>query len=78
MSKQLPKTAQEIMNWSWSQIEPYYQELDARRLNAETLDQWMLDWSDLSSLLYESEQRLMVATTAMKFKKTALFSMARA
>lgn len=63
MSMQLPKTAQEIMNWSWSQIEPYYQELDARRLNAETLDQWMLDWSDLSSLLYESEQRLMVATT---------------
>ncbi len=63
MPKPLPQTAQEIMKWPWPKIEPYYQELETRLLNAQSLDQWMQDWSDLSRLLYESEQRLMVATT---------------
>jgi len=63
MPKPLPQTAQEILNWSWPQIEPYFQELEVRQLSAQSLDQWMQDWSDLSRLLYESEQRLMVATT---------------
>ena len=63
MHNKLPQTAQEIMNWPWTKIEPYYQELEARLLNAQSMDQWMQDWSDLSRLLYESEQRLMVATT---------------
>ncbi len=63
MPMKLPDSAQEIINWSWSQIEPFYKELETCRLNADNLDQWMQDWSDLRRLLYESEQRLMVATT---------------
>ncbi len=60
---ELQKDASEFMNWSWSQIEPYYQELASRELTAATVHTWLADWSRLSELLHETQQRLHVATT---------------
>jgi oligoendopeptidase F len=63
MFSSLPKTAQEFMQWSWAQIEPYYQDLTKRPLTAENVNSWLADWSHLSELIDEEANRLSVATT---------------
>lgn len=63
MLNTLPDTIQAFMNWDWSQIEPYYQELQARPLTAETVSQWLSDWSHLTKLVQERGARLYVGTT---------------
>ncbi len=63
MFASLPSTAQEFMNWNWSQIEPYYHELADRPLTHADVDQWLLDWTKLAELIGESYTRLWVATT---------------
>jgi len=61
MLKSLPRNAIKFMSWSWSQIEPYYQELTARNLAADTVEDWLADWSRLSRLIAETFSRLKVA-----------------
>jgi len=39
----LPTKAHEIMQWSWSQIEPYYQDLAHRVINQQNLTEWLKD-----------------------------------
>lgn len=63
MIASLPSNAVEFMNWDWSQIEPYYQELENRRLDAVTVDSWLADWSRIAELIYETYQRHYVAIT---------------
>jgi len=59
----LPQTAQVLMGWSWEQIEPYFQELETRSFDPTDVSTWLKDWSHLSKLIYETRQRLWVATT---------------
>lgn len=59
----LPKDTQTFMDWSWSQIEPYYDALAARELTAATIDGWLKDWTRLCELIQETYTRLYVATT---------------
>ena len=63
MSNSLPQSIQEFMQLSWSQIEPFYRDLERRPLNETTLTAWMEDWSDLSRMVHETYRRLYVATT---------------
>ena len=63
MFNALPETAHEVMNWSWAQFEPYYNDLQNRALTAQNVDQWMADWTRVSELLNEMESRMYVATT---------------
>ena len=58
-----PKTAQEFMSLAWAQIEPYYQELADRPINASNVSAWLADWTHLSRLVYETNERLYVAIT---------------
>jgi oligoendopeptidase F len=51
------------MDWPWSQIEPYYQDLSERPLTTAGVAEWLAGWSKLGKLLYEAYQRLWVATT---------------
>ncbi len=67
----LPKNAQEFMQWSWPQIEPYFQELAGRTLSANHAPDWLADWSDLSRIIYEIGQRLWVGTTVDTTDKQA-------
>jgi oligoendopeptidase F len=63
MSSFLSATPQEFSHWSWSQIEPYFLELNKRKINAANLAGWLADWSQLSGLVYETYQRLYVSIT---------------
>ena len=59
----LSATPQEFSRWSWSQIEPYFIELNKRKINPANLAGWLADWSQLSGLVYETYQRLYVSIT---------------
>ena len=63
MLANLPSNTQELLRWTWAEIEPYYRELDARPLTAGNLSAWLADWSDLSARLDELYYRLYTATT---------------
>lgn len=63
MFESLPSDVKTFMDWGWGQIEPYYDELAARELNATTVDQWLKDWTSLGELINESYTLLFVATT---------------
>jgi oligoendopeptidase F len=58
----LPPTAHDF-DWPWSQIEPFYNELEQRPLDATSCDAWLRDWSRLSDLISERFSRLYVALT---------------
>jgi len=59
----LPPDATEFKNWSWEQIEPYYEDLLARDLTAANSKQWLADWSHLAKLVDEANWRLYDANT---------------
>ena len=59
----LPPEATEFKNWSWEQIEPYYEDLLARDLTAANSKQWLADWSHLAKLVDEANWRLFDANT---------------
>lgn len=59
----LPTTALDFMEWEWSQIEPFYQELEQRSLTTQTVAGWLGDWSRLWDLIEERGHRLQVTRT---------------
>lgn len=63
MERTLPSTIDEFMTWTWDQIQPYADELAARPLTAETVAEWLADWTLLQSLISEAYARLEVHTT---------------
>jgi len=63
MFDSLPRTVTPFMTWSWSQIAPYFEELEKRPLTPKTISPWLADWTYLSRLLQERFARLNVATT---------------
>src|SRR5437899_429212 len=54
--------APEFMAWTWADIEPQYAALAERELNAETVHQFLRDWSALSDRVGELGTRLHLAT----------------
>ncbi len=63
MFETLPATSREFSAWTWQQIAPYYDDLLARSLSAETVDDWLADWSRLAALLDEVNTRYGIAIT---------------
>ncbi|MEZ4643753.1 MAG: M3 family oligoendopeptidase [Chloroflexota bacterium] len=63
MFDSLPDNVTVFAQWSWEQIAPYFAELEQRPLQADTIHQWLLDWSALSRLIFERFSRLSVAKT---------------
>ncbi|NDJ78525.1 MAG: M3 family oligoendopeptidase, partial [Chloroflexi bacterium] len=59
----LPHKIEDFMDWPWSQIEPFFQDLAARPLTADTLDDWLADWTGIAARVMETQARLYVATT---------------
>ena len=59
----LPQKALDFMDWPWSQMEPYYQELVARPLNEANIASWLADWSHLKKLVDETYARLQLANS---------------
>lgn len=71
MFNTLPKNTRTFMDWNWAQIEPYFLDLEARKLTAANVDAWLADWSRLTDLIAESYSRLFIATTLDTTDKTA-------
>ncbi len=63
MFSSLPANAEKLLSWQWSDIEPYYRDLEQRRLDSGSIEHWMADWSKIYSLVDEVYNRLYVATT---------------
>jgi oligoendopeptidase F len=63
MFSSLPDNAIPLLDWDWSQIEPYFQELVHRPLNETNLSAWLADWSQMSNLMDESYWRLYDGTS---------------
>ncbi len=59
----VPSTPDDLIRWSWSDIEPLYDDLLIRPLTAETVADWLSDWTQLCEVVEETEARLFIATT---------------
>ncbi len=55
--------AQEFMDWSWSQMEPYYQDLIDWPLSESNATEWLGNWSSLRKLADETYARLQLSTS---------------
>ena len=71
MFNTLPTTAHDFMEWPWSRIAPYYDELAQRPLAEDNVAEWLGDWSRLARLMNERFARLNVATTVDTADETA-------
>ncbi len=63
MFTSLPKNPQDLLQWEWSQFEPYARTLVDCPLNKKTLNEWLADWSSLSECIDEYYNRLYVGMT---------------
>jgi oligoendopeptidase F len=59
----LPNSIEAFSTWEWDRIEPYFDELAGRELTPANVENFLLDWTRLASLVVESGERLQVATT---------------
>ena len=71
MLQNLPASAEDILKWKWSEIEPYYKDMQDRTLDESNIQAWLKDWSDLSRHVYEIQFRLEVLTTVNTTDKDA-------
>jgi oligoendopeptidase F len=59
----LPNDPQVFIHWKWSQFEQYFDELLKRPISSASLDDWVMDWSDVCRIVSEMFTRFLVATT---------------
>lgn len=59
----LPTDVTPALNWGWADFEPYYQDLIARTVTADSIKQWLADWTKINDVAYEVYSRLSVAVT---------------
>jgi oligoendopeptidase F len=59
----LPTDSKSILALQWADYEPYYADLEKRSLSADTIDEWLNDWSTLAQTADEQYWRLYIATT---------------
>jgi oligoendopeptidase F len=63
MFKTLKSPPQDFLSWTWTNFEPYANDLIARPVDAESVDAWLQDWSDLGDAVQDFFSRLNVAVT---------------
>jgi len=63
MLQNLPSSTEDLLKWTWAEIEPYYRDLQERPLAENNVQEWLKDWSDLSRHIIEFQTRLEVLTT---------------
>lgn len=63
MFNTLPHAVDSFMDWEWSQIQPYIENLLTCELTPDSIQSWLADWTTLGNLLNERFTRLQVATT---------------
>jgi len=63
MDFKLPPTIPEMLQIGWTEIEPLYQQLDRAKIMAANVEAWLANWSRLSEIVYEQNNRLALATS---------------
>jgi oligoendopeptidase F len=63
MTSPLPTKTEDLLAWTWPQIEPHYEDLERQRLSAKNVEHWLTAWTRLSEDVSELRERLYVATT---------------
>ena len=63
MDFKLPPTIPEMLQIGWTEIEPLYQQLDRAKITAANVEAWLANWSRLSEIVYEQNNRLALATS---------------
>lgn len=58
-----PTAFEQVKDWTWDDIRPYFDDLLARELNAATAEGWLRDRSQLEDAIREIFSRTQVATT---------------
>lgn len=71
MLKNLPSTPEALTAWTWTEIEPHYQDLESRPLTEAGATEWLADWTRLGEKLEEMYSRLSVATSINTVDKEA-------
>ncbi len=59
----LPRSADDLKEKPWSDLQPFYDDLEQRPLTTESLGAWLTDFTRLSELISEYGARLHVAVT---------------
>jgi oligoendopeptidase F len=62
-SQTLPTDAESILALTWSDYEPFYEDLGTRELNVDNIQDWLDDWSTIAATVDEHYWRLYIATT---------------
>ena len=60
---ELPESSIELLDASWDDIHPYYEQLANYRLDHDNVEQWLKTWSTLEELLQEAAARASVGYT---------------
>jgi oligoendopeptidase F len=63
MFANLPSDWNEFSTWGWDRISPFADHLLQTELGAESLGDWLTDWSRLARLIAETFNRLRIRTT---------------
>ena len=63
MFTSLPHDTQALLQWSWSEIEPYFKDLADRSPSANNVADWLANWTALDERLSELYSRLNLATS---------------
>ena len=71
MLADLPKTFDEAKDLTWPDLEPHFEALLERDLNAETVHDWLADWSSLEKVIGEIFARARLATARYTEDKAA-------
>jgi oligoendopeptidase F len=71
MDLKLPQALPEMLQMTWAEIEPRYQQLERAKLTAANVESWLANWSRLSEIVYEQNNRLAVAMTVNTADKEA-------
>ena len=59
----LPTTIEGTKGWTWEDMKPFYDELLARELSEDNLDEWMRDWTQLNDVISEMFTRASLANS---------------
>jgi oligoendopeptidase F len=63
MLTRLPQTVPTLLKWAWQEIEPHFNDLAARALTAQNVNEWLADWSALDERIGEMYARRSLAKT---------------
>jgi oligoendopeptidase F len=71
MFTSLPNDARTLLKWSWTEIQPYYDDLAQRTLDASSVAEWLADWTALDDRVSELQSRHEVMTSQNTADKQA-------